>query len=36
MCRKATMAIDVTVVPSLLCENFQIIELPRYFYLFWL
>lgn len=28
MCRKATMAIDVTVVPSLLCENFQIIELP--------
>lgn len=35
MCRKATMAIDVSVVPSLLCENFQIIELPRYFYLFW-
>ena len=29
MSRKATMAIDVTVVPSLLCENFQIIELPR-------
>lgn len=30
MCRKAIMAIDVTVVPSLLCENYQIIELPRY------
>ena len=29
-CRKATMSIDVTVVPSLLCENYQIIELPRY------
>lgn len=28
-CRKATMSIDVTVVPSLLCENYQIIELPR-------
>jgi len=28
MCRKATMAIDVTVVPCLLCENYQIIELP--------
>lgn len=24
------MAIDVTVVPSLLCENYQIIELPGY------
>ena len=30
MCRKATMAIDVTVVPSLLCENYEIIELARY------
>ncbi|KAL9963219.1 hypothetical protein ACROYT_G032397 [Oculina patagonica] len=28
MCRKATMSIDVTVVPSLLCENYEIIELP--------
>ncbi|PFX14220.1 trafficking protein particle complex subunit 9-like [Stylophora pistillata] len=28
MSRKVTMAIDVTVVPSLICENYQIIELP--------
>ena len=36
ICRKATMAIDVTVVPSLLCENYQIIELPRYVTHFWI
>ena len=29
MSRKVTMAIDVTVVPSLICESYQIIELPR-------
>ncbi|XP_044184471.1 trafficking protein particle complex subunit 9-like [Acropora millepora] len=29
MYRKVTMAIDVTVVPSLLCGGYQIIELPR-------
>lgn len=27
LCRNATMAIDVTVVPSLLCANYQILEL---------